>query len=80
MGKRVPREPIYGERFDVMVCPFCSGPSPVYLDRVGRPWSKCASCNARMFGSLVALKAGADAGHVHLNVQWPPREWEHAVG
>lgn len=69
--------PVAGERYDLLSCPYCGGACPVYLDRAGRPWSRCTACNARMFGSLVGLKTGTDAGLVQVDVEWPPQHWGH---
>ena len=64
--------PIDGEQYDVVVCPWCRGPAPVFADKRGNPFARCSQCGCRMFGNMAAMKLGVEMGHVLTGVTWPP--------
>jgi len=70
-----PSVPVAGTSYRLLVCSWCGGPAPIYLDKRGGPWARCSRCGCRTFGNGEAVHIGELEGRVTEAVEWPVATW-----
>lgn len=71
---------VAGEVYSLIVCGFCGGAAPVFLDKRGRPYTRCQVCDSRTFASTASLELSKRINRVQDHV-WPPDDgWSNAYG
>ena len=63
--------PIKGKEYDILTCSWCDGPAPLFEDRRGEPFIRCAVCGCRSFGSQAAMMIAKSKGLLSERVTWP---------
>lgn len=66
--------PNVGEAYDLLTCSWCGGPAPVFSDKRGQPFIRCAHCGCRSFGTTAAIQLARMKGILSEQVVWPVRE------
>lgn len=66
-------KPEIGQQYDFLTCSWCGGPAPVFADKRGQPFIRCASCGCRSFGTVAAIELAKIKGLLDEQVTWPVR-------
>ncbi len=65
--------PEIGGIYNVVACPWCGYPAPLFTDKKGNPYTRCTHCACRSFGTRAALQMALSEGRA-IEVTWPPVE------